>query len=154
MNLDPSSFIADPELLQGLEGQSTPIPCSEDRILFRQGEAPTGLCILKSGEVTLTMTSAAGKEIASAKATAGSLLGLPGLIANQPYTLTAVAHAGAQVSFLTHESFTVLMRTDPLMAFKILQVLAAEVRSARSIILDQGAPPVRRRRRLTPSRPA
>lgn len=152
MNLDPTAFLADPELILGLERKSTPISCSEERVLFRQGDDPTGLFILTSGEVTLTMSSPAGEEIVNVQAAPGSLLGLPGLIGNQPYTLTAIAHAGAEIGFLAHDGFADLMRTDPLLALKILQVLAAEVRSARSAILDQGAAPVRRRRRLTPSR--
>ncbi len=151
MNLDPTAFIAEPELIQGLESQSTPVLCTEDYVLFRQGDAPAGLYILKSGEVTLTMHSPAGKEIATTKATAGSLLGLPGLIGKQPYTLTAIAHTGAKVSFINQESFAGLMRTDPLLALKILQVLAAEVRSARSAILEQGGLKPRRSR-LTPAR--
>ena len=65
------------------------------------------------------------------QAPAGSLLGLPGLIGNQPYTLTAVAQAGARLSFVSREKFTGLMQTDAHLALKILEVLAAEVRSAR-----------------------
>lgn len=137
MNLDPSAFLADPELLQGLEQESIPVPCPEDRVLFRQGDAPAGLYILKTGETTLTMNSPLGKEIVSTNASAGSLLGLPGLIGNEPYTLTAVARAGAEVGFLSRESFTTLMRTNPLLALRVLQVLAAEVRSARSAILQR-----------------
>ena len=139
MNLDPSAFVADPELIQALDKQSTPIPCGEDRVLFRQGDAPTGLFILKSGHATLTMNSSTGKRIMSGQAAAGSLLGLPGLIGNEPYTLTAIAGAGAQLSFVTGDKFTALMRTDPFLALKVLQVLAAEVRSARNAILQRGA---------------
>jgi CRP-like cAMP-binding protein len=62
---------------------------------------------------------------------AGSLLGLPGLISGEPYTLTAIARNGARVSFVSRDDFTSLMQTNPLMALKMLEVLAAEVRSAR-----------------------
>jgi CRP-like cAMP-binding protein len=67
----------------------------------------------------------------STQAPAGSLLGLPGLIGNEPYTLTAIARNGARLSFISRDEVTSLMRTDPLLALKMLQVLAAEVRSAR-----------------------
>lgn len=151
MNLDPAAFQAEPELIQSLEKQSTPISCTEDRVLFRQGDDPAGLYILRAGEVTLTLNSPQGSEVASTTATAGSLLGLPGLIGDQPFTLSATAHAGAQASFLSRDSFAELMRTDPLLALKVLKVLAAEVRSARSAILNQRRPQKRRRSRLTPS---
>ena len=72
--------------------------------------------------------------ILSVEATGGSLLGLPGLVSNQPYSLTVVARAGARVSFLGRTEFTALMQSNPPLAFKILQVLAAEVRSARNAL--------------------
>jgi CRP/FNR family transcriptional regulator len=137
MHLDPAAFVAEPELIRTMDRQAIPISCTEDLVLFRQGDAPMGLYILKSGEVDLTMSSASGKEIVSTKASAGALLGLPGLIGNEPYSLTAVALAGAKLGFVARDSFTALMRNEPSMAFKILQVLAAEVRSARSAILQR-----------------
>jgi len=141
VNLDSSAFVADPELILALDKQSTPIPCREDRVLFCQGDAPVGLFILKAGEATLTMNSAAGKHIMSGQAAAGSLLGLPGLVGSEPYTLTAIARAGAQLSFVPRENFTTLMRTDPSLALTVLKVLAAEVRSARNAILQRGSQP-------------
>ena len=135
VQLDPTAFLADPELIRALSEQATPIICDADRVLFQQDDPPVGLYLLLEGEATLQMTSHLGKSILSAKAAGGSLLGLPGLISNQPYSLTAIAHAGARVSFLPHAEFTALMESNPSLAFKILQVLAAEVRSARSALL-------------------
>jgi len=134
MQLDPSAFVADSELIQALTERATPILCGTDRLLFRQGEPPDGLYILHKGEVTLSMTGLAGDSILSLQVSSGSLLGLPGLVGNQPFSLSAVARAGAEVSFLTREDFTVLMQAHPLLSFKIVQVLAAEVSSARRAI--------------------
>ena len=130
-HLDPSAFVADQKLIQALEQHSTPIPCDEDHVLFRQGEPSTGLFILHTGEATLSMRSDRDQPILSFQAAAGSLLGLPGLIGNQPYSLTAVARRGARVSFIPRDEFTTFMHTEPEAALKILQVLAAEVSSAR-----------------------
>jgi CRP-like cAMP-binding protein len=131
MNLDPSAFVADPDLVQALKERSASIPCDADRVLFRQGDAPAGLYILHRGEATLSMKSWAGESVMTVQTTAGSLLGLPGIIGNQPFTLTAIARSGAQVSFITRDEFTALMQSDPLLSLKVLQVLAAEVRSVR-----------------------
>ena len=135
MNLDPSAFVADPDLILDLEKQSSPIFCDEDRSLFRIGDDSTGLYILKSGAVTLTLSSATGKELASIQAAAGSLLGLPALVGDQPYTLTAIAHPGARLSYLTRDNFNDLVRNDALLFQRVLEVLAAEIRAARSAIL-------------------
>jgi len=135
VNLDPSAFVADPDLILDLEKQSSPIFCDEDRSLFRIGDDSTGLYILKSGAVTLTLSSATGKELASIQAAAGSLLGLPALVGDQPYTLTAIAHPGARLSYLTRDNFNDLVRNDALLFQRVLEVLAAEIRAARSAIL-------------------
>jgi CRP-like cAMP-binding protein len=131
VKLDPSAFVADPELIQALEKHSTAITCDADRVLFNQGDHPQGLYILDQGETTLTMASPAGEHLMSIQAHAGSLLGLPGLIGNEPYTLTAIARNGARLSFVPRDEFASLMSADPLLSLKMLQVLAAELRSAR-----------------------
>jgi CRP-like cAMP-binding protein len=137
VNLDPTAFLGDPELIQALEKQSTPILCDEDRVLFRQGDASTGLYILHNGEATLTMRTWAGESVFSLQTTAGSILGLPALIANEPYTLTAVARSGAQLSFISREIYASLMQSNPTLPLKVLRVLAAEVHSARNAMLHR-----------------
>jgi len=131
VQLDPTAFLADSELIRALSEHATPIVCDTDRILFQQDEPAVGLYILHEGEATLSMASKDGQTILSVVARDGSLLGLPGLVSDQPYSLTAVAHGGARASFLGRTEFTAMMEADPTLAFKILQVLAAEVRSAR-----------------------
>jgi CRP-like cAMP-binding protein len=137
MKLDPSAFLADPELIQALEEHSTAISCGGDRVLFSQGDNPQGLYILDQGETTLTMTSPGGREVMQIEAPAGSLLGLPGLIGDEPYTLTAIARDGARLSFVSRDEFNSLMQSSPLLSLKILEVLAAEVRSARQALSNR-----------------
>jgi CRP-like cAMP-binding protein len=134
VHLDPKAFLADPELMLALEGKSTPLICNSECVLFVQGDPPVGLYILRKGTASLTMNSEEGKTIVSVQADQGSLLGLPGLLANQPYSLTATAKPGAKVDFIPRDEFTALMRSEPQIALKILAVLAAEVRSARHAI--------------------
>ncbi|MGA3344354.1 MAG: cyclic nucleotide-binding domain-containing protein [Terracidiphilus sp.] len=137
MKLDSSAFVADPDLIQELEKKSTEISCAEDRVLFKQGDSPQGLYILDQGEITLTMDSPNGQKVMQVQAYPGSLLGLPGLIGNGPYTLSAIARDGARVSFLPREQFTAAMQANPELSFKILQVLAAELRSARQALSNR-----------------
>jgi CRP-like cAMP-binding protein len=137
VKLDPSAFVADPELIQALEKHSTAISCDADRVLFNQGDHPQGLFILDHGETTITMASPTGEQLMSIQAHAGSLLGLPGLIGDEPYTLTAIARNGARLSFVPRDEFTSLMRAYPPLALKMLQVLGAELRSARRALANK-----------------
>lgn len=136
LNLDPSAFVADKELLDALVQRSTLAVCDEDRILFRQGDPAGGLYILRSGSATLTMTSHVGEPLLCVQVPSGALLGLPGFIGGQPYSLTAKAAKGSELGFISREQFSGLMLSNPALSLKLLGVLAAEVRSARSAILE------------------
>lgn len=131
MQYDPSAFVADPDLLLALEKRSTPVACDNVRVLFRETQAPVGIYILEKGNATLRVESKSAESMFAAPAAPGSLLGLPDLAGNQPYTLTAIAQAGAEVSFVPREAFTALMQSEPALSLKTLQVLAAEVHLAR-----------------------
>jgi CRP-like cAMP-binding protein len=82
------------------------------------------------------MTSPSGDQLTQFRVGDGSLLGLPGLIGNRPYTLTATALAGAELRFINRAEFTLVMQSDPQLALKILEVLAAEVCAARRALSD------------------
>jgi len=131
---DSSAFVADPELLKVLETRSAPVACEREKVLFNQDEPAIGVYLFLSGTATLTMCSHDGRIIFSIPAQPGSLLGLPALISDQPYSLTAVAGAGAEVRFVSRDDFFSLMQSDPLLSLKMLKVLAAEVRTARKAL--------------------
>jgi hypothetical protein len=137
MKLDSSAFVADAELVEALSKRATPIVCDGDRVLFRQGDHPVGLYILQKGHALLSMTAPGGEPILQFETGPGSLLGLPGVVSDQAFTLTAIARGGAEVSFISRDQFKAFMQTFPLMAFKILQVLAAEVSAARRAIVPE-----------------
>jgi CRP-like cAMP-binding protein len=128
-----SAFVADPELILELEKQSTPFAVGADGVLFHQGDAPTGVYILRKGSARLTSQSD-GDAMLSIRAGAGSLLGVPAVVGAKPYSLTAEALDGAEVSLLSSADFVHLMSTQPTLSFRVLQVLAEEVRFAREAL--------------------
>lgn len=136
MTFEPSAFVADPDLFEALAQRATSVACSQRQTLFSQGDLPEGIFLITQGQVTLTMCSDTGETVFSVKAPTGSLLGLPGLIGNQPYSLSAVAEEDTVCAFVSRDAFTALMQSDPMLSLKILQVLAAEVRSARRAIAN------------------
>ncbi|MFP5230906.1 MAG: Crp/Fnr family transcriptional regulator [Acidobacteriota bacterium] len=136
MKLDSSAFVAELELFEALAKRSSPVNCTDDHVLFRQGEPPQGLYLLRNGYALMTMESPTGDVVMCATAGAGSLLGLPGLIGNVPYSLSAKALKGAEVQFLDKEDFSKLMLSEPALSVKILRVLAAEVRTARQAVTN------------------
>jgi CRP/FNR family transcriptional regulator, cyclic AMP receptor protein len=136
VNFDSSSFVAEQELIEALEKRSSTVVCTERRCLFAQGGKPAGLYILRKGSASLTMESPTGGNLMAIPLHPGSLLGLPALIGNEPYTMTANVEKDAELGFVTREDFNSLMLTEPSLAVRVLRVLAAEVRTARRAISD------------------
>jgi CRP/FNR family cyclic AMP-dependent transcriptional regulator len=136
VNFDSSAFVAEQELIDAFATRSTQMTCSEERVLFKQGESPAGLFIVVRGRANLTMQSPTGGVVMSITAFPGSLLGLPALVGNEPYTMTATAYKSAELGFVTREDFSSLMLSDPTIAVRVLRVLAAEVRTARHAISE------------------
>jgi CRP-like cAMP-binding protein len=130
------SFVADGKLIRALVERSQPIPCTEDRILFNEGEDPIGLFILQSGEAVLLRHAETGNVVMCLRTSAGSLLGLPGVIGNEPYTLTAMARKDSEVGFVSREDFEELLIAEPSLYPKVLQLLATEVRTARQALSE------------------
>jgi CRP-like cAMP-binding protein len=131
VNFDASAFVGDEELILALKGRCRPVDCSEDHVLFCQGDEPVGVYLVRGGVITLTMRTAEGDPVLELTAEPNSLLGLPGVVSNSSYSLSAVAQRGAEVSFVPREEFSKMMLTEPGLAVLILKVLAAEVRTAR-----------------------
>jgi CRP-like cAMP-binding protein len=137
MKMDAKAFVADEELVEALRLHSEPVLCDEDRVLFKQGDAPRGLYIFLKGAVRLVMRSLSGDVLMNMPAIEGSLLGLPGMIGGSPYSLSAFARKGSEVGFVSREEFARIMLSQPPIAVGILRVLAAEVRTARMALVEK-----------------
>ena len=135
--MDAAAFVADQELIETLKKHATPVVCEDDRVLFKQGDKPEGLFIFCGGDLQLTMQSHQGDNLMRIAAAKGSLLGLPGLIGGDGYSLSAYAKKGAEVGFVSRDEFGRLMLNEPSVAVGILRVLAAEVRTARLALVER-----------------
>lgn len=128
-----SVFVADPELIEELEQLAKPIAPGPDRVLFRHGDAPKGVFIVRQGAAKLTSRSD-GDVVLCVRAGVGSVLGVAAVVGAKPYSLTAEALDGAELSLLTSEDFIHLMKTKPSLSFRVLQVLAEQVRFGREAL--------------------
>lgn len=127
---DSSAFAADPELIETLKTKSKPVSTGSNRVLFRQGDPPFGIFILETGAAVATM-KAEDVVVMQVQIEAGAILGLPATLGEVPYSLTADVMEGSAVSFLPKQDFTQLIQSSPLLSFKVLQILASQVRLAR-----------------------
>jgi CRP-like cAMP-binding protein len=134
VQIDPAAFVSDPMLIRVLSKRAVLVPCETERVLFRQDEPAIGIFIVHNGAVTLSLMSQDGHSLFAAQARPCSILGLPGVISEKPYTLSATAGGGAEVSFVSSADLKALMEAEAPLAIKLLELLAAEVRSARKAL--------------------
>ena len=134
MDVNTPTLVADTSLVTLLSKHSQPHLCIQDETLFSQGESPDAVYLLEDGQVTLT-SDAAGEECVYARQSLpGSIFGLPGVISNAPYSLTATATSGTHLQMIPRETFQHLLSTHPEISFQALRILAAEVQTARRIV--------------------
>ena len=101
-----------------------------DAVLFKQGDPAKGLFLVESGKVALSQGNGRRKRMFGI-ADAGSLLGLPAIVRNQPYSLTATAVENSKLTFVSRTKAQRLLQSDPHLCFRAVQVLSNEVRALR-----------------------
>ena len=132
---DPSlsEILADSELCEEIEKWSAPILKRAGEILFQQGEDPEYAFFVKTGEIALTM-SVPGDGVWGVRAKRGSLVGIPAVVGNEPYSMTAKAIRDSQICQISRDDFHRLMQQNPRFCCNVLQILAAEVHAARKAL--------------------
>ena len=146
-----NSFVADRTLTQALEKRSVPVPCLKEQTLFKQGEAPRGLYILKSGKASLVMKAEDGVEVMHLTIGPGSILGIPAVVTKEPYTLSAKACLGSDVGFVELSDFEEMLQTEPSLFPLVLEILAKEIRAARIALIRLMTKPSSRPSRVSGS---
>ena len=136
MNQNP--FSVDRRLFERLLERSSAVSWGEGRSLFSRGDAPVGIYLVVSGGAALLLASTFDEAATCFYTGAGSVLGLPAVVADQPYSLTAMADKDSEIRFVARGDFEQLMRAEPELNFYVLQVLAAEIRAARQAASDLG----------------
>ena len=125
-----SECVADAELADEIEKLSEPFVPTASSLLFRQGDPPTKIYFVKRGEVELTM-KASSITVMVVRAGPGSVLGLPAIVGDKPYTMSAKTRGESAICQIPVEQFRQMIQDNPKVSFNILQIMAGEIRSAR-----------------------
>ena len=142
INLEPTvrssaalpAFPVDADLFFALELTSRRIACDQDQMLFHQDDEPVGLYLIRSGLAYAMIQVDGGRPVACFQANRGAILGLPAVVSNRPYSLSAVARTVADICFVGKETFDELLRVQPSIYISVLKILAAEVRMSRAAL--------------------
>src|SRR5215467_3807628 len=119
-----------PPAIQELAAITSPSSYPKGATLFVEGQAPRGVFILCSGRVKLSTTSADGKTLIVRIADPGEVLGLPAIVTEKPYELTAEVIEPTQANFISRQDFLNFLRQHGEVGLRVAQQLGETYHSA------------------------
>lgn len=126
----PQSNGSNNDIRKALEAVAVPLTHPKGATIFQQGEAPKGVYLVRKGAVRMTIKRDKS-EILMRVAHEGALLGLPAVMSEHPYSLTAKVVQACELGFVERDKMIELVRQKPALGLEIVQMLSDEVRSAR-----------------------
>jgi CRP-like cAMP-binding protein len=99
-------------------------------VLFREGEAPEGVYLLKAGRVELSMESRSGRSLTTRMVRRGQFFGLEAIFAHSDHDSTARALGAATVCYVPRLEFFAFLDANPDVGLRILHVLSEDLRTS------------------------
>ena len=118
-----------------LDGMAERVSQPKNSVLFNQGDEPVGIYVIRKGAVRMTV-KAGESEVIMRVAQPGVVLGLPAVLGNKPYSLSARTTQVTELGFVRSEKLIELIRSNPSLGLQVLQLLSEEVRTARGAIAN------------------
>jgi CRP/FNR family transcriptional regulator len=122
-----------PAALQDLESMEFAANYPPAFLLFSEKEATSGIYIVLSGEVKLSMNSADGKRLILHIAKAGEILGLVSAISESPADMTAETLHPATIAFIERRDFLGFLARHP----EVYKILTSELSRRLNQVCDQ-----------------
>jgi len=99
-------------------------------VLFREGRPSSGVFLVRSGRVKLSLHCSHGKSLVVQFAGPGEPLGLGATISARPYEVTAEATAPCEVAFLPRRQFLQFLADHPKVSLDLVKLLCQDVDGA------------------------
>lgn len=96
-------------------------------VIYNEGNHPNRLFYVKSGKVKLYKTNDDGKDLTIALFGEGEYFGYMSLLENTTYRETAEALEDSEIAMIPREEFDALIRENPVVMKKFIQILAGNV---------------------------
>ena len=123
------------ELEREIERRATPVVLPPNCVVFREGNPPRYIYLLRNGAVSFTIC-AGPQTLPCFKVGSGSLVGLSAVIADAPYALTATASVGAELLRMDSAEFLQLIESRAEWYMSALRKLAEETLQAHRALAE------------------
>jgi CRP/FNR family transcriptional regulator len=133
-----------PAALLDLESMEFPTLYQPGVQLFSEKSSPTGVFIVVSGEVKLSINSSEGKRLILSIAKAGEVLGLSSVLSGLPCEMTAEIQYPSRIAVVERDQFLAFMGRHPEVYQVVTQELSLQYKVAceqlRTVALSGSAP--------------
>jgi CRP/FNR family transcriptional regulator len=133
-----------PAALRDLESMEFPTLYQPGMLLFSEKSMPTGIFIVVSGEVKLSINSSEGKRLILSIAKAGDVLGLSSVLSGLPSEMTAEVLYPSRIAIIERDQFIAFMSRHPEVYQVVTQELSLQYKVAceqlRTVALSGSAP--------------
>jgi CRP-like cAMP-binding protein len=138
MATQSTNLIPSPGLKAELEQMATVVLKRKGTILFERGEDVSGLFLIHSGRVSLTLdceTTLYPPRILGP----GAIAGLPATVSGNPYSLTAKVVDDAELAFVPRDAVVQCLQNNPTLCFEVMDMLSGEISDIRSAFKQNGS---------------
>ena len=125
-----------PELLERLSGYSTTRGVDRGDTIFAKGDPGNSLYAVCAGTVKISVPSADGKDAVFNLVGEGEIFGEIALLDGQPRTADATAQTDCELMVIERRDFLDLVRSQPEIALKLMEVLCARLRHTSEQVED------------------
>lgn len=133
-----------PAALRDLESMEFPTLYQPGVLLFSEKSVPTGVFIVISGEIKLSINSSDGKRLILSIAKAGEVLGLSSVLSGLPSEMTAEILYPSRIAVIERDQFLQFMSRHPEVYQVVTQELSLQYKIAceqlRTVALSNSAP--------------
>jgi CRP-like cAMP-binding protein len=127
-----NNLISSAELREELERLSTIVKKPKGSILFRRGDKPVGLFLVRKGRVGLCLDCET-KAYPMRKLGFGAIVGLPASVSGKPYSLTAEVLQDSELAFVPRHLVVSCLKNNPILGFEVISMLSGEICDVRSV---------------------
>ena len=125
-------------LREQLLSLSTSASKPKGTILFRRGDACSGVFLICKGKVRLVLEDT-GPAFPPRILGSGCIVGLPSAIGGSPYSLTAEVVEQAELACVPKLALCECLKQDSQLCFEVMHMLSYEISTARTAIKHSGA---------------
>ena len=131
--------------LQSLSADRKSHTVRKKQYVYSEGDEPTRLYFLQSGNVKTVRTNADGKELITGLYNPGDFFGYFALLENSDYTDSAVTLTNAELIFIPKDDFRQLLLANPVVSGQFIKLLAGQVGERETQLLGMAYNSLRRR---------